>query len=392
MLTYSRSLNVLVVLVLLWLFAGCGTGRTVVCAAGSGNNCSCGACPVSPGPEFLYATSSSNGGQILTFTVDHNSGALSVPSSTPGPTIASEITSAQNRFLYVSSTLPGQIDGFSINQTSGALTQVPGSPFSGSGGSAFFPQSLVAGSALYTISLNGDILGFTIGSNGALTPVTEPTYSAGIGGGLVLGQSNTTPINYFLYATGFLNSSGTVSAFQITDPASGILTPVPGDFTAPAGTLPGSIVFDAVFLTPFLFVGTGGINSIAAFSVDATTGVLTPVSGSPFGSPDLSGPLALNSAQNVLYQSNFPEGTISAYSIASTGVLTPVNGSPFSVGGRPTSFVVTGDNYLYASLLASNTIAGFSISIADGSLTPLPGSPFPAKGAQLLSVVQIPPP
>jgi hypothetical protein len=52
---------------------------------------------------------------------------------------------------------------------------------------------------------------------------------------------------------------------------------------------------------------------------------------------------------------------------------------------------VTQDNYMYVSLPASNSIVGYSIG-ADGSLTTLAGSPFPASGAAALTVVQIPPP
>jgi DNA-binding beta-propeller fold protein YncE len=165
-----------------------------------------------------------------------------------------------------------------------------------------------------------------------------------------------------------------------------------GDFTTGFFSGPDGIVFAGAFSPPLVFVALNNANQIAAFSVDATTGALTPVPGSPFTAGLAPVCLELNSAQNVLYAMNFLGGNISAYSIASNGVLTPVTGSPFTVGAQPGSIAITGDNYLYVTLPASNSILGFSISIANGGLTPLVGSPFPATGAALLSVVQIPPP
>jgi 6-phosphogluconolactonase len=385
-----RSLTILVVFLSL-LLAGCGSssgtrsGFAMWCPVPSN-----GPCSVNSAPEFLYATSDSDGGQILVFHIDHTSGALGSFASMPGPGMASGITSAQDKFLYVSDTQNGAIDAFFIDQTSGALTDVPGSPFSPPG-SSFSPLGLVAGTALYASGVTG-ITGFTIGSNGALTTVVGSPYSAGVDGQVALGQSNSTPINYFLYATNFSDPKGAISVFRIVYPPSGILTPVPGNFTTGELSGPAGIVFDSVFLTPFVFVALSNVNQIAAFSVDATTGALTPVPGSPFASGLQPVSLALNAGQNVLYALNFLSGTISAYSIANNGSLTPVRGSPFTVGGQPGSIITTSDNYLYASLPGSDIIEGFSISTADGGLTPLTGSPFPAVGAGLMSVVQIPPP
>lgn len=118
--------------------ASCGTNAPpVICALpaspSSSGTCTCGsgtaACPVQPGPEFLYATTI--GGQILAFSIDpNNNGALTPIGSVSGPSISLGLTSVSNQFLYASDTHNAQIDGFSINQTTGALTALAGSPFS----------------------------------------------------------------------------------------------------------------------------------------------------------------------------------------------------------------------------------------------------------------------
>src|SRR5437588_5700894 len=156
--TIFRFCSVLSVLLVLSFLAGCGGGHGVFCAVpASGSTCTCGPCPVNPGPEFLYATNNSTPGQILAFPVDHKTGALGTPTTTAGPAMAFGITSAQHQFLYVSDTQNTGIDAFSINQTTGALTTIPGSPFTPGGIAPFFPLWLVAGTDLYATSVGGGI-------------------------------------------------------------------------------------------------------------------------------------------------------------------------------------------------------------------------------------------
>jgi 6-phosphogluconolactonase len=380
---------VLVVLLAFSLFlAGCGSGHTVFCAAPASGSCACGPCPITAGPEFLYATNNSTAGQILTFTVDHTTGSLGTPTTTVGPAMPPGIAAAQHQFLYVSDTQNNGVDAFSINQTTGALATIPSSPFSNGGITPFPPMWLVAGTGLYATSLKGVITGFTIASNGALTPVAGSVF-VGSAGQAALGQSNTTPINYFLYATSFLDPNGAISAFKV-DPVSGILTPIPGPFTTGTSTGPDGIVFGAT-LGPFVFVALNTANQIAAFSVDPTTGALTPVPGSPFHAGISPVFLALSASQNFLYSMNFAGRSISAFSIASNGVLTQVPGSPFLLSETPGHIIVTGDNFLYVTLPNSNQIVGFRIT-ENGGLSPLAGSPFAASGPVLLTMVQIPPP
>jgi len=81
--------------------------------------------------------------------------------------------------------------------------------------------------------------------------------------------------------------------------------------------------------------------------------------------------------------------SVSAFVAAANGSLSPVPGSPFLTGGngagggffaanRITAAVVK--NFLYAANSGSNTVTAFLIDPATGALSPVPGSPFATGG------------
>jgi len=134
----------------------------------------------------------------------------------------------------------------------------------------------------------------------------------------------------------------------------------------------------------------GSVNSVSAFSV-GVNGALTPVAGSPFPTGGTGGPSATGSTQIIttlakhfVYVTNPgsfsppQSSTISAFSIdTSTGKLKLVPGSPFPSGlGRIGGLAITPDDkYLIITNESLAQIAVNSIG-ADGTLTPVPGSPF----------------
>ncbi|HEY2382075.1 MAG TPA: hypothetical protein VGK48_12925 [Terriglobia bacterium] len=112
-----------------------------------------------------------------------------------------------------------------------------------------------------------------------------------------------------------------------------------------------------------------------------------------------------NDLKNVVYvQSNNPQpgknAVLGYVRNPKTGVLTEMPGSPFLTGGTgflnsserlgpddaDQQFVVTADNrFLYVVNEGSGTIAGFAIQ-SNGSLKPVPGSPFPSGGVHPVSI------
>jgi hypothetical protein len=146
-------------------FAGCGGGGGATTTSTGG----CGTAAASPCPtsDFLYATSPSI---VLGFTADATTGMLSAPTSVPGPGSTLGIPSfglvnAQG-FVYVADTQNSQVDGFSVNKTTGVLTTLPSSPFPLPLGFPALEGVMAAnaqGKLLYLVS-SGTIDGFSIDS------------------------------------------------------------------------------------------------------------------------------------------------------------------------------------------------------------------------------------
>jgi 6-phosphogluconolactonase len=370
----------IVPLVVSLVLAGCGTNSPKVCNL-SGNCCPPGtACVIHPGAEFLYATSSA--GQVLGFAVDHSTGALSTPTSISGPTASLGMAASGFQFLYVSDIQNQEFSGYSINPTSGALSALIGSPFSTGTFSA--PGGLVGtptGEFLYLTDAGGvDAYNVATGVPSAIGGSPFPSGS---------GVAVAVPLSgKFLFETD-IDPPGGIRAFTI-DAITGALAAVPGSpFAFPGQTVANSLSF-GIATDPFgnfVYANLNATNQVAAFSVDQTTGALSPVPGSPFAAGLL--PTTLVVANTFLYAMNSGDQTISAYSINPTsGVLTPVNGSPFAAGASAGMVTDSLFQHLYAAS-PSRGIVAFTIG-ADGSLSPLAGSPFPANGAALLTIVQMP--
>jgi 6-phosphogluconolactonase len=88
-----------------------------------------------------------------------------------------------------------------------------------------------------------------------------------------------------------------------------------------------------------LYVANRGHNSIAGFSVDATTGRLTPAGH--VSTEAVPGAFALDPAGNFLFAAGTVSGRLAAYRInQETGALTPL--AAYDVGQRPAAVLVTG--------------------------------------------------
>jgi Lactonase, 7-bladed beta-propeller len=167
-----------------------------------------------------------------------------------------------------------------------------------------------------------------------------------------------------------------VSAYTI-DSTTGVLSPVPGSPFA-AGSGPPSVAVDPS--GKFAYVANYHSNDISAYNIDITTGVLSPVPGSPFAAGLGPNSVAVDPSGKFAYVANFFHNDISAYTIDSTtGVLTPVPGSPFAAGVRPYSVSVDpSGKFAYVANSSSNDVSAYTIDSTTGVLSPVPGSPFAA--------------
>jgi 6-phosphogluconolactonase (cycloisomerase 2 family) len=292
-----------------------------------------------------------------------------------------------NFFLFASDSQNNAVAAFSIFAPTGVLTTVSGSPFS-LGNIAGGPTGLVMGPAnfLYAANLNGSVNAFSVAGDGSLSQISGSPFPAeAVPAEIAFGQSpqGPTPAN-FLYVTNLEDSLGTISGYSINT-STGSLTPVPGSpFTTSLNSRPFGILFDSfndAVNGPYVYATLNQASSVAGFSVDPNTGALTPVPGSPF--PGVNLPAGVAQFQNFLFAGNGDQ-TISVFNITqSTGALTPVSGSPFSTGTLPGSLVVAGQT-LYVPQAGGSGIVALSINPSTGALTPLSGSPFPAPSAPVL--------
>jgi YD repeat-containing protein len=184
------------------------------------------------------------------------------------------------------------------------------------------------------------------------------------------------------------NPTSSTSVFTLLeDPASGALMLQPGPVTSP-----GSVW--AVVEDPsghFLYVGgfagpTGGTAVISAYSINSTTGALTPVAGSPFsiGGSGQTPRMAVEPSGKFLYADGL--AAVFAFAIDPiTGVLSPVAGSPFAADSPQAITVDAKGKFVYAANTNSSTISAFAINSTSGALTPVPGSPF-ATGVAAVSI------
>src|SRR6266849_2313018 len=191
------------------------------------------------------------------------------------------------------------------------------------------------------------------------------------------------------------DGSSNVSAYTINS-TTGALSPVTGSPFA-AGSFPFSVAVDPT--GKFAYVANAcGVTctvsgNVSAYTIDSTTGALSPVPGSPFAAGSFPISVAVDPSGKFAYVVDF-FGGVSAYTINSTtGALSPVPGSPFAAGSGPRSVaVVPSGKFAYVTNQCGNvfcsvsgSVSAYTIDSTTGALSPVPGSPF-AAGTFPLSV------
>ncbi|MGA8503556.1 MAG: beta-propeller fold lactonase family protein [Candidatus Sulfotelmatobacter sp.] len=331
---------------------------------------------------------------------------MSTPLVAAGPNASIGMVASMNGQLYVSDFLNDAVDGYSINSSSGALAAIASSPFSlggtppGAGGLSAFVEG---GIYLYATDVNaGKVAGFLYDStSGMLTPVPGSPFPAGDSPVQAVQAAPQAGSPQFLYVSNLNDPVGGISAYAINQ-QNGALSPILGSPfpTGAPGSYPGPSEMVVSYGNNFLYVALAGTananNQIAAFSINPTTGSLTALPQSPFGTGN--DPLEMAyvpptaDAQGFLYTANIQDGMISAFTADNTtGVLTPVNGSPYTSGtsvyGLSQILTPSGNYFLYAADPEAEAVAAYTINPNTGALTPLQGSPFAAGGAPMLLTI-----
>jgi len=231
---------------------------------------------------------------------------------------------------------------------------------------------------LYADGINGQISVFPVdrvtGVIGSPTAVDGPSMSLGM----------AALNDQFLYVSDFaLGGPASIEAWSI-DSSTGFLTPAPS-FSLGTLSIAAGLAID--FNNQILYVADAG--KIDALQANPTTGMLTAIPQSPIPS-GANLYLAIDPTDHFLFSSVAdPPGGVAAFTIDPvTGALMQVAGSPFRAD--PNSTVQPGQivvdpsgKFVYVTLVQSSQVAGFAITTPSGALTPVPGSPFPAGNGPL---------
>lgn len=290
-----------------------------------------------PARRFLIVTNSTSFSSSV-FSVNATSAALTQVVGSPFSTSSNEIRLAMHpmgNFVYGLSSTPAQIDGYTLDKTTGRLTILPGFPVSLTGVGQSDLAVDPSGRFLYTTNPNSNVItSFAISQTGNLSPLFTTPLSTIFPRALTF--SGSGQFLFSLNSGGSSTGPGSVSVFGVA--SSGALTEVAGS-PFPAGALPVS----AVFSKGVLYVVNEGSANLMAFASDTRTGQLTQIKGSPYTLQ--SAPISIASAVNgaflaVTNSAGGGAGSISIFSVAPDGTLTPVNGSPFATDASTPDQVV----------------------------------------------------
>jgi len=189
----------------------------------------------------------------------------------------------KNNYLYAANQFTNTVSGFSYDSSSGALTEVPGSPFSAGtapSGLAITPD----GNFLYVSNAgSNNVSAFAVCANptptcltpnGELTPVTGSPFPAGVGPTAM----QLSPGGKYLFVVD--TQSNQISQYKVST-GSGVLT-ANTTATVSTGLRPSSIagvVGDAPTLSTggnldFIYVTNSSGGTVSSFSFDTTLGLL----------------------------------------------------------------------------------------------------------------------
>ena len=359
--------------------AACGGG------GGGGSGSGGGTLGATAPTRFLYASAqpsgltSANFGGVYAFRFDTGTGRLTpVSNSAFAPeTIGAPIAiSHDSKFLYSIDLLMNDqaLTAYAI-QPDGSLMPVAGEPFN-AGESLSTLAADPAGDFLYVVAASGNLLVYSIDSStGSLTQRSSVT-------GLAAGNTLMTPNGRYLY---YATSNG---IYELAiDAASGALTPLAGSPVA-FHIVPGPGVIDPsgkfLYVTNVDSTTTSGAQ-VSAWSIDSTTGELSAIplsaaattTGPQVGvTVDGSGTFAIVTTATGADPSCFYVFNIDA----TTGALTPVSGSPFAGDcGRVVPDVSY--NYLYGG-----SSAGVDVYLLGQSGTPQLGPRALVLGGSVTNV------
>jgi 6-phosphogluconolactonase len=353
--------------------------------------------------KFIYVPNT-NSGNVSAYTINANTGALSAVAGSPfaagiSPGIVTPDPS--EKFLYASNgggpTNAPTITEYTVNSSTGALTEIPGSPIAFSNSLQSGGQSAIAfdssgkfGFVTALISGNLSVFGFSVdAATGALAPLASSPFllSASPTGTFTVARGTFDNAGKHFYAP-FGSGTGNVKVYDF-NAASGALTPNAIPLVSTGGSVPS---FPRTHGNgKYLYVPNLESGSIAAYTIDAVSGSLSAIVGSPYSTQGNFPVLAtVHPSGRFVYAVNGNSflitpvtANVAAFTVdSSTGILSPIAGSPFSTQGTNQANIPSlcqidvHGKFLFVNNSGTDLVAVFSIDQNSGALTQVPGSPF----------------
>jgi 6-phosphogluconolactonase len=325
----------------------------------------------------------------LVFVVNHDSQDVSgfvvdLATSTATPVPGSPVAAGKypyglaitpdGRFLYVSDYEGNDVRGYSVGKT-GALTPLPGLPVALPG-----PDALVmapSGLTLYARAFS-QIHGLHIDpETGALSRL--PGFPVP-GVRDVLGLAIDPRGRFLVASIGAPMGAGDWIRVFAAEPASGALTPLP---VSPSGfpsglrhETPGLAVDPSGQFIYATAMRPEGEDLLFGYAVDATTGNLSALAGSPWPAPDEAKTIAFHPSKRLMYFGS--EDILYTYAVAADGTLTAA-APELPHQGASTAWKVSANGhalYMLASLVGELRVR----SLEDPGFPPVAGSPWKVGG------------
>ena len=276
------------------------------------------------------------------------------------------VVDPQDKYLYLVTRSTSKIYGFSISEQTGQLTAVPGSPFSiRPFGFAKDPVAVAidpSGRYLYVALLNyGAIAGFTLDqSTGTLTPIKGSPFADDFG-----------PQEITLHPSGkYLISINwnSLRSYEIDQQTGVLKTITTSTYKQSEDISSGCLSLDG----KYLFINSQqGV--ILAFAVNGETGDFELIKDNGFPIHSGIGAITpmLSKDGNFMFVANWYSGSLLGYAITpAAAMLTPLAKSPWTKGvAFPTDIAQDGSGrYLYLLNSTISTMNTYKLE-ADGNLS-----------------------
>ena len=333
---------------------------------------------VDPFNRFVFVSDVNNtGGSVSAYKINNNGTLTFQNTLAAGKGAIALAVDPSGHFLYTANYISSNVSAFTIDQTSGALTAVVGTPTVAVGSS---PQAVSidsSGQFLYVGHFSShEVWEYGIdGTSGALTFLHKIRSGKGVDGMAI--SSGSSPPVYTDFLAFDVNSAGVGEA--LVDGTSGALSA----FSNNAPAAPTAVAVDPY--QRFVYAIKKANNTVAQYTLGSFGAMTFNGAISTGNSPQA---LTVDPSGRFLYVSandstNAGTGVFGFTINQSSGLLTAISGgTKLGLGGGLLTTDPTG-RFLFVQ---GNGIYVYNINPADGTLNSVPGSPFPESVVSQLVV------